>query len=371
VKTIRILADDLTGALDSAAAFVGEVPVWLDRPGDRVDEGDAAVSVVATATRDVERSELEALLAPSIAWLRAADVSFKKVDSLLRGNTFAECALLGRDAARIVFAPGYPKQGRVTVEGRALRRQPGGHHEQAIVDQPLAHVLMSELAHLPERPAPEVWVPDVRDDADLDAIAAQALDTSSCDWLWCGSAGLAHALARSLGLAPSALTTNTQAVSSKSDASGVDVLLVSATRNPVLQRQWAALESALRAAAGMAFAGDSKGFRACGIAGTHLAASRPLTQPAAAAHLAQRTRAIVSDNAKPGLLVVIGGDTLLALCHAAGTRSLLASASPREGWGKAKLVGGRWGGVTCLSRSGAFGGDDDLVELLRARFTTR
>jgi uncharacterized protein YgbK (DUF1537 family) len=362
VTTLRILADDLTGALDTAAAFAGVVPVWIDRPGDRADEGSAAVSVVATATRDVARGELEALLVPGIEWLRAADVWFKKVDSLLRGNTFSECALLGRDAARIVFAPGYPKQGRITVDGRALRRQPGSDDEDAIVDQPLAKVLLDELAHFPDRSAPEVWVPDVRTDADLDAIAGQALNSSSRDWLWCGSAGLAHALARSLGLAASALSMNVPGVSPGSDA---DVLLVSATRNPVLQRQWVTLGSALRAAPGSAFTGDSKAFRACGIAGMHLAALEPMTQPAAAACLAQRTRAIVNDNAKPALLIVVGGDTLLALCRAAGTRSLLASASPREGWGKAKLVGGPWDGVTCLSRSGAFGGDDDLVELLR------
>lgn len=141
-------------------------------------------------------------------------------------------------------------------------------------------------------------------------------------------------------------------------------MLVSATRNPVLQRQWSVLESALRASSGAAFAGDAKAFRACGIVGTHLAASEPMSPHAAAADLVARTRALVASE-KPALLVVVGGDTLLAMCRAAGTQSLLAGTSPREGWGMAKLVGGAWDGVTCLSRSGAFGGDDDLVELLR------
>lgn len=369
---IRILADDLTGALDTAAAFVGEVPVWIDRPRERAghdeDGDDAAVSVVATATRDVERGELGALLAPSVAWLRAADVAFKKVDSLLRGNTFAECALLGRDAARIVFAPAYPKQGRITLDGRALRRQPGSDDEQAIVEAPLERLLREELARLPMARVPEVWAPDVSDDAALDAIAAQATHASSRGWLWCGSAGLAHALARALGVAASASAASARAVVAPSvdagGAAGADVMLVSATRNPVLQRQWSVLESALRASSGAAFAGDAKAFRACGIVGTHLAASEPMSPHAAAADLVARTRALVASE-KPALLVVVGGDTLLAMCRAAGTQSLLAGTSPREGWGMAKLVGGAWDGVTCLSRSGAFGGDDDLVELLR------
>ena len=32
MSKVRILADDLTGALDTAAAFAGEVPVYLDAP---------------------------------------------------------------------------------------------------------------------------------------------------------------------------------------------------------------------------------------------------------------------------------------------------------------------------------------------------
>ena len=374
---LRILADDLTGALDTAAAFAGEVPVWIDQPGH---DGDG-ISVVATATRDVERGELERLLQPSIAWLRAADVAFKKVDSLLRGNTVAECATVGRDASRIVFAPAYPKQGRITVNGHALRRQPGSDGEEAIVDAPLEALLREELARVPSRRVrearvpkarvpdvwvPDVWVPDVRDDAALDAIAARATHASSRGWLWCGSAGLAHALARALGVAAggSDAAPTAEVVSPRQGVAG-NAVLASATRNPVLQRQWSVLASTLRAAAGAAFEGDAKAFRACGIAGTHLAPAEPMPPLAAAADLAARTQALVMRAQKPALLVVIGGDTLLALCRAAGTHSLLAGASPREGWGMAKLVGGRWDGVTCLSRSGAFGGEDDLVELLR------
>ncbi len=142
------------------------------------------------------------------------------------------------------------------------------------------------------------------------------------------------------------------------------MVLVGATRNPVLLRQWSVLLWALRATAGTAWTGDAGAFQARGITGTHLAASAPMTQSEATAYLEQRTRAFVADIRKPALLVVIGGDTLRALCVAAGTRTLIARPSPREGWGAARLVGGHWHGVMCLSRSGAFGSDDDLVELL-------
>ena len=126
MNDVRILADDLTGALDTAAAFTGEVPVYLDAP-PTVDASPGPVSVVATATRDVPADMLARLLAPSLAWLADADLAYKKVDSLLRGNTFAECAHVARTGGfgGIVFAPAFPKQGRVTIDGRQCIVPPG------------------------------------------------------------------------------------------------------------------------------------------------------------------------------------------------------------------------------------------------------
>ena len=119
MRTIRILADDLTGALDSAAAFDGEIPVFIDCPPKDVDTG-ISVSVVATPTRDVPSEELSTHLQPVLAWLKSGDIAFKKVDSLLRGNTFAEVAWLinAGGFASTVFAPAFPAQGRVTVSGQ-------------------------------------------------------------------------------------------------------------------------------------------------------------------------------------------------------------------------------------------------------------
>ncbi len=363
---IRILADDLTGALDTAAAFAGEVPVWLDRPGDA--PGDAPVEVVATATRDVPVDTLEALLAPSVAWLRAADVSFKKVDSLLRGNTMAECAWLARacGAADVLLAPAYPQQGRVVVAGRALLRR-DGEEPRPIIDTPLAQAFTDAW----QRPAagdaaPTLRVPDAIDDASLDAVASAALHDGARGWLWCGSAGLAHALARVIGRGASAPLAAWPPIGSLAAPPDVspDVRVVSATRNPVLLGQWRRVLAQLPSRRREPAIGDMD-FIAGAIRGMHLAPSTPLAADAAAAHLAQSCRALVDAAPAPSLLVVVGGDTLLALCRAANARRLIAGSSPRPGWGMATLVGGRWNGVRCLSRSGAFGDDADLLTLLR------
>ena len=110
---IRILADDLTGALDTAAAFSGKVPVYIDHPPlVSESDGDQPVSVVATPTRDVAVEELAGFLEPVLDWFVSGRMSFKKVDSLLRGNTFEEIAWLCRRGGfeRVLFAPAFPAQ---------------------------------------------------------------------------------------------------------------------------------------------------------------------------------------------------------------------------------------------------------------------
>jgi uncharacterized protein YgbK (DUF1537 family) len=81
--------------------------------------------------------------------------------------------------------------------------------------------------------------------------------------------------------------------------------------------------------------------------------------------LARQLEAIVRAAPRPAALIVVGGDTLRALCIAAGARGLSAGASSRAGWGCARLIGGAWDGVACHSRSGAFGGPDDLSTMVR------
>ncbi|HMZ01725.1 MAG TPA: hypothetical protein PLU79_18900, partial [Burkholderiaceae bacterium] len=94
--------------------------------------------------------------------------------------------------------------------------------------------------------------------------------------------------------------------------------------------------------------------------------SPPTMRPAAeAAALRDRGLAAIARQApRPGWLVVIGGDTLLGLCQATGARGLIAARGLRPGWGQARWLGGAWDGVVCHSRSGAFGGDEDLVALV-------
>ena len=187
----RILADDLTGALDSAAAFsgAGDVPVGL---GDAYPTS-GSVQALSTGTRDVPSATLASSMANTTNWFTASSsihssphFSFKKVDSLLRGNTFAEVAWWAKHGGfkGVIFAPALPAQGRFTragqhwvgpprqPEGAAL--QPGLALEDAFAATGLSVQLTTHLLlHLPETGG--VIIPDAVTDNDLTQIAASSL----------------------------------------------------------------------------------------------------------------------------------------------------------------------------------------------------
>ncbi|WP_119153525.1 four-carbon acid sugar kinase family protein [Caldimonas tepidiphila] len=364
MKTVRILADDLTGALDCAAAFGAGVPVHLGHPGPGAP---APVDIVATATRDVAAHRLPQLLAPLLPWLAEADIAFKKVDSLLRGNTFDEVDHVARAGGfgALVFAPAFPAQARITESGRQWWLRPGGERS-AVGPQSIAEALRERgwqaASALPEpgtAGTAAAWVPDVRSDEELDAVAAAARRAPR-RLLWCGSAGLAHAMARSVAPPPPASRTTP-------DAAPGPVMLVSASHHPVSREQWRVLRQSARAPDCL-HAGDPAALcraRDAYPALLDLSPEIEMTPAEAAALLARQAALIATHAPRPRTAVVVGGDTLLALCQALGAHAL-SSEQPlqRTGWGSARMLGGCWDGVVCHTRSGAFGGPRDLEQVL-------
>jgi len=149
-------------------------------------------------------------------------------------------------------------------------------------------------------------------------------------------------------------------------------VLISASFQPVIREQWARLKTArpmpARAEEGQAqqveqalqqmAQGTAEGF-------FDLSPRTQLDREAAAASLTQLMSRLVSALPQPGQLLVVGGDTLLEICRQTGASGLLARASIKDGWGCARLIGGKWDGTPCYSRSGAFGGPDDLLTMVQ------
>ena len=124
---LRLIADDLTGALDTAAQFTGRIgplPVLLDRTMP-APEGSYALDL---SCRDRDQETAVAAAREAVRHFAGADLAFKKIDSLLRGHWAVELAGIVRSGMfrRIVLAPAFPAQGRVTRGGRQIRAQSGG-----------------------------------------------------------------------------------------------------------------------------------------------------------------------------------------------------------------------------------------------------
>jgi len=223
---IAIIADDLTGAADTAAAFARSgrlVPVSLNEK-PMLSEGAAAFAVTTESRAAAPEAALDVTAAAARGVLAAgAGLIYKKVDSNLRGNIGAELAALYEVARRpILLAPAFPARGRSTENGVALiNGVPAAETEMAHdPEAPLFYSDIAEIIHsqrpglpvghlsrgdLPTTPddlsrrleETPILIADAATDADLDLIAEAALAMNSPPIL-AGSAGLASAVSRRL-----------------------------------------------------------------------------------------------------------------------------------------------------------------------------
>jgi uncharacterized protein YgbK (DUF1537 family) len=195
LRNVRIIADDLTGALDAAAPFaavMGPVPILWEMPSHPAPVGSFALD---TETRDAVR--------PRPDWIegfQGAGLAFKKIDSLLRGQTVEEvaaCLESGRFVSALI-APAFPRQQRITRGGRQYWR---AGPEDAW--QPVERDLMAELRRrvpISHGSSAEAvagrgfFLCDAVADEDLRALV-EVGQRLSRPLLWIGTAGLARALA--------------------------------------------------------------------------------------------------------------------------------------------------------------------------------
>src|ERR1700734_2181835 len=127
MTTLRLIADDLTGALDTAAQFtgrIGSLPVLLDR----MTAAPEASYALNLSCRDGNERTAVACTRDSLGCYSGADLAFKKIDSLLRGHWAAELAQIVKSGmfGRIVMAPAVPAHGRLTRGGLQMLAQPSG-----------------------------------------------------------------------------------------------------------------------------------------------------------------------------------------------------------------------------------------------------
>jgi uncharacterized protein YgbK (DUF1537 family) len=344
MRRFRLLADDLTGALDSAARFV---PVFGAVPVSWRGETDLPVLGIDSATREGDESAARAAVATYAPALADAALAFKKLDSLLRGHTVAEITACLRAGAfdHAIIAPAFPFQRRITRNGRQL-----AHEVDVGVD--LAAGLRAEgfavsLCNPGMAASAGISLWDAASDPDLAAIveAGRALRGTV---LWCGSGGLAAALSGGTPPAPPLPR---------------PVLALIGSDHEVARTQLDACVCRVTLRLGDG-AVQVKTMLRGGMAAVDVELPADLPRSTAASAIAASFAELLSELERPGTLVVVGGETLRGVCDMLGATSLEVDGEIEPGLPTSHLRGGRWDGLRVVSRSGAFGGPASLARLL-------
>lgn len=355
MQQIRLLADDLTGALDTAAELVGvfgPLDVIWDAAAPLPGAGSLAIDSGTREATPAQAFEIVQRLAP----LLQGGIAYKKVDSLLRGPWTAEldaCLQTGLWDACIV-APAFPYQGRRTQAGQQYARDTDGGWRAAgdVVAQLRAQNIEARLGRIETELQPGVSVFDAETEADLDRIAHLGRRYAG-RLLWCGNGGLAGALARGAELRASRkLNTPVLGVfGSDHPATGAQLAVCTDIVVPYGGGEHAAAEIARRLDDGVAFVTLQ-----APPGGTRLDAARRFEQ-----QIAQLSRAVD----RPGTLIAAGGETLKAQCLAVGANTLKVLGRIEPGLPRSMIQGGLWAGVDVISKSGAFGPPELWRNLLR------
>jgi uncharacterized protein YgbK (DUF1537 family) len=219
-----------------------------------------------------------------------------------------------------VLAPAFPFQGRITRDGRQLALT-GDAGRDTGVD------LQGELRAL----CVEAQMRDAETDADLDAIVAEGRCLTG-RVLWCGTGGLAGALAGH-GTVPR-------------PGLSLPLLALIGSDHPASRAQVAAVPADLLPAVVV-----------CDLpAGTDRLTARE--------RIGETFRALLDRVGRPGTLFVTGGATLRDLCDALGVGRLEVDGELEPGVPTSLLRGGDWDGQRLVSKSGAFGDTGFLARLL-------
>ncbi|MBW9114306.1 four-carbon acid sugar kinase family protein [Rhizobium cauense] len=343
---VAIIADDLTGALDTGTPFVDaglSVAVAIDTGAiSETLATDCEIVVVNTASRALPEEEAARTVSAAAKALLAASpqVVLKKIDSRLKGNVAAESAALaavfGHDA--IVAAPAIPDQERFTRNGHVVGRG---------VDTPLP------VAELFGASKCEVLVRDAETDSDLDLVVG------AYDWrttLAVGARGVGAAFARRIGQPSKA---------SKAFAASSRTVFAFGSRDPITSAQMTKLESTGALAAAI----DAS----MGAVPPDIQVGLPLLvrctgeitgeAVAVADRFAKGVKSLI-EMTRPDMLIVGGGDTALAVFRELGIRILRPQGEIEAGipWFEVTTANGLR--FRCAVKSGGFGNSDSLLKLI-------
>jgi uncharacterized protein YgbK (DUF1537 family) len=357
MSSLRLLADDLTGALDTSAELVGLfAPLEVCWSASSIAPGQESFAI-DSGTRELSSEQAFAVVSELAPRLAEAAVAYKKIDSLLRGAWVAELDACLRTGVwdSCIVAPAFVHQGRRTINGQQYARAVDGGWSavgKKIVEQLRERKLKARQSNPFAGLQAGINVFDAETDDDLLRVVEVGKNYSG-KVLWCGSGGLASALARGTGVWVS-------------DRLKAPVLGIFGSDHRTTSLQLAACEPIVIRSADVAQDIDRiKQALAKGVAFVELKAPPAAPRAEVAERFAREIAALNGSIEPPGSLIVAGGETLKAQAIAVGARALRLLGRLEPGIPKSVIEGGSWAGVEVVSKSGAFGTADVLRKLLK------
>jgi uncharacterized protein YgbK (DUF1537 family) len=391
-QALRVVADDLTGACDIAAALLP----WEDGVVVHVDasatDAQAGLEVVNTQSRTLGVEEARVAVRRAVGSASRPDtLLLKKIDTALRGHLGAEldAAMAALGAEEAFVAPAIPAVGRTTVNGvQHIDGVPV--HQTAFAADPLhpiadsavarhverdsmrrCHLLPLACVRSPERLAAAIdagrhagsttFVCDAERDADLDLALGVLLERPRPVVL-AGSLALGQAVRRRLAVPHRP----PPARAARRARQGALVVVGSAHPTARLQSEGlgATFDLSDREPAAATGARAGAALAAQGLAVLRTPAR--VEAGAAATLLEGMAQAVVAcvRERRPGALVLVGGETAHVVLRALGQGRIrvVAGLAPLVVGGE--LVGGGLAETPLVTKAGSAGDAETLVRAL-------
>ena len=403
-EKLGVIADDLTGALDTAGAFAScgrTVEVHVESTRHVAIDGTSDVICLNTQTR--EATEFAAAAAVDYGWKGLSDTGcdrlYVKIDSTLRGNVAITCgaALNAATAPALAVCPAFPTMGRSVVNGHVFIDGRPASDTASIPSILEAHsglrpvtIPVDALRRCAARCVQHrldagfnVLVFDAETDSDLDLLAGTLAQIR--ELVPVGSAGLAYALGRLSGTpiqeCPVPMLVR-------------PVLVVSGSFNPTARVQVEALRAADTAQVisldPYAAAADWRTARSYAAAiqsditellksGANVVLRWPIPQdqstidPGSGAKLARFVGALtygVVSRVRTVSLMIIGGETAYGVLSSLGAVRILVAGELESGVPSGTISGGAANGMPLVTKAGGFGDSDTLTRLIPSTRST-
>jgi uncharacterized protein YgbK (DUF1537 family) len=390
MSRLGIIADDLTGALDTGVQFVraGLETALLLLPGHALP---VQVQVISTNSRDADVATAQQQAAKAAERLRGRLV-FKKIDSTMRGHIGPEIEsvlrVTGVDKAvvcpAVIEAGRRVRDGRLWIDDVLLHKSDFAHDPSwpavtsdvdSLLGLPVTHlslktvraganVLTRAISNAPT----QIITVDACDDSDL-AVISEAVVAGS--YLPCGALGLARTWVRELvgsrhiesepalqgSMAPVLVVagsrhpkTRTQ-VHRVASERGLAIIDVAVVMNDRGDEQWQAIAEALSEGRSLVIRGPLEEIRQAGHRRALDVTLGELTLRAC-------------QEFELGGLVLTGGETASAVCQALETVAVRILGELQVGIPWVRLVGGVASGLPVVTKAGGFGHADSLIRIV-------